>query len=145
MKVTRQGRDYAILITDDDRNSRDALRDIIQPEGFQTLEASCGEEAIDIVQGRTVHLVLLDMHMPTLTGMETLRLVRQINALLPAILVTGAPTDDLVRQAIQAQFYSVIPKPVSKHLLLYTLLKALARAYGQAQDKKDPSEGASQQ
>jgi CheY-like chemotaxis protein len=72
------------------------------------------------------------MHMPTLSGLETLRLVRQFRELLPAILVTGDPSDSLVRQAIQAQCYSVIPKPVSKHLLLYTVLKALARFYGQS-------------
>jgi CheY-like chemotaxis protein len=132
MKATREGRAYSILIADDDRSSRETLRDIIQPEGFQTEVVSSGEEAIDIVRGRPIDLVLLDMHMPTLSGLETLRLVRQFNALLPAILVTGDPSDSLVRQAIQAQFYSVIPKPVSKHLLLYTVLKALARYYGQA-------------
>ncbi len=132
MKATREGRAYSILIADDDSNSRETLRDIIQPEGFQTVTASSGEEAIDIVRGRPIDLVLLDMHMPTLSGLETLRLVRQFHALLPAILVTGDPSDSVVRQAIQAQFYSVIPKPVSKHLLLYTVLKALARFYGQS-------------
>jgi two-component system, response regulator PdtaR len=123
-------KNYAILITDDDTSSRDALRDIIQPEGFQTVVASCGEEAIDIVQVRKIHLVLLDMHMPTLSGLETLRLVRQFHAALPAILVTGDPSEGLVRQAIQAQCFSVLPKPVNKHLLLYTVLKALSRFYG---------------
>ncbi len=131
MKATREGRAYSILIADDDSSSRETLCDIMQPEGFQTVTASSGEEAIDIVRGRPIDLALLDMHMPTLSGLETLRLVRQFNALLPAILVTGDPSDSLVRQAIQAQFYSVIPKPVSKHLLLYTVLKALARFYGQ--------------
>src|SRR5271168_5074365 len=122
MKATREGRDYSILIADDDRHSRDALRDIMEPEGFETLLASSGEEAIDIVRGQAVHLVVLDMHMPTLTGLETLLLVREINSMLPAILVTGDPSDSLVRRAIQAQFYSVIPKPVSKNVLLYTVL-----------------------
>jgi CheY-like chemotaxis protein len=132
MMATREARDYSILIADDDVHSRDALRDIMEPEGFHTLLASSGEEAIELVRGCTVHLVLLDMHMPTLTGLETMLLVRQINAMLPAILVTGDPTDSLVRRAIQAQFYSVIPKPVSKSVLLYTVVKALARFYGQA-------------
>ncbi len=125
-------KDYSILIADDDRNSREALREIIQPAGFETHVAASGEEAIDIVLGQAIHLVVLDMHMPTLSGMETLRVVRQINAALPAILVTGDPSDRLVRAAIQAQFYSVIPKPVSKNLLLYTVLKALSRFYGAA-------------
>jgi CheY-like chemotaxis protein len=130
MKATKEARDYSILIADDDRECRCALRDIVEPEGFETLLASSGEEAIDIVRGRPVHLVLLDMHMPRLTGLETLLLVRQINSMLPAILVTGDPTDSLVRQAIQAQCYSVIPKPVRKNVLLYTVLKALTRFYG---------------
>jgi len=129
MKATKEAREYSILIADDDSQSRDALRAIMEPEGFETLLASSGEEAIDIVRGQTVHLILLDMHMPTLTGLDTWLMVRQINTMLPAILVTGDPTERLVRQAIQAQFYSVIPKPVSKHVLLYTVLKALARFY----------------
>jgi len=123
-------KDCSILITDDDSHSRDALRDALQVEGFHTVTASCGEEALDVVQIETVHLVLLDMHMPTLSGLDTLRLVRQFHAGLPAILVTGDPSETLVRQAIRAQCFSVLPKPVNKHLLLYTVLKALARFYG---------------
>jgi CheY-like chemotaxis protein len=120
----------SILITDDDSNSREALRDVLQIEGFRTVVASCGEEAVDVVQVTPVHLVLMDMHMPTLSGLDTLRLVRQLHAELPAILVTGDPSDLLVRQAIRAQCFSVLPKPVNKHLLLYTVLKALSRFYG---------------
>lgn len=130
MKATAEARDYSILIADDDRASQDVLRAIIQPAGYQTLLASSGEEAVDIVRGRPVHLVLLDMHMPHLTGLETAQLVHQINERLPAILVTGDPSESLVRQAIQAHIFSVIPKPVSKGLLLYTVLKALSRSYG---------------
>ena len=130
MKATAEARDYSILIADDDRASLDALRAIIQPAGYETLLATSGEEAVDIVRGRPVHLMLLDMHMPHLTGLETAQLVRQINERLPAILVTGDTSESLVRQAIQAQIFSVIPKPVSKGLLLYTVLKALSRSYG---------------
>src|ERR1700685_94095 len=94
---------YRILITDDDNRCREALRDIMAPQGYETLEATCGEEAIDIVRtGIEVHLVLLDMHMPTITGLETLHQVRQVNALLPAILVTADATESLMRQAIQS-------------------------------------------
>jgi CheY-like chemotaxis protein len=78
----------------------------------------------------TVHLVLLDMHMPRLTGLETSQLLHQINALLPTILVTADATDSLLRRAVQAHVYSVIPKPVSKHVVLYTVVRALARFHG---------------
>ena len=124
---------YNILITDDDRGCREALRDIFEPEGYQTYLASSGEEAVDIVLHQAVHVVLLDMHMPKLTGLETLELVRQINDVLPCILVTADSNEALMRQAFRARVYSVIPKPVSKNVVLYTVVRALVRAYGNVQ------------
>jgi two-component system, response regulator PdtaR len=121
---------FSILITDDDSGSREALRDIVEPEGYRTLLASSGEEAIDIVRQERVHLALLDVHMPRLTGLETIQLVHQINEILPCILVTANATEDLLRQAFTVQAYSVIPKPVSKNVLLYTVVRALMKAYG---------------
>jgi two-component system chemotaxis response regulator CheY len=121
---------YSILITDDDCGSRDALRDIVEPEGYRTYLASSGEEALDIVRNEKVHLALLDMHMPRLSGLETVELVHQIDEFLPCILVTGNATQDVVRQAFTVRAYSVIPKPVSKSVLLYTVVRALMKAYG---------------
>src|ERR1700681_731139 len=90
---------FSILITDDDSGSREALRDIVEPEGYRTLLASSGEEALDIIREERVHLALLDVHMPRLTGLETIQLVHQINEVLPCILVTANATADLIRQA----------------------------------------------
>ena len=132
MMATPETRDYSILIADDDRNSREVLRQIMEPEGFRTLTASSGEEVLDIVREAPVHLLLLDMHMPTLTGLETLRLARQLKAMLPAILVTGSASESLLRQACQEHVYSVIPKPVSKNVVLYTVVRALAHSYGRS-------------
>jgi CheY-like chemotaxis protein len=130
MKATSQGSDYSILIADDDTSCRQALRDIMGAEGFRTWTASSGEEALDIVREKDVHLALLDMHMPTLTGLETLQLARQIKSLLPAILITGDFNENLIRQACQLHFYSVIPKPINKNVVLYTVVRALAGVYG---------------
>ena len=121
---------YSILIADDDSSSREALRDIMAHEGYQTVLASCGEEAVDLIREAPVHLAVLDMHMNTLTGLETLHLARQIHNALPAILVTGDPTENIIRQAHQALVYSVLPKPVNKSMVLYTVMRALKRFYG---------------
>jgi CheY-like chemotaxis protein len=120
---------YSILITDDDRGCREALRDIVEPEGYPTLLASSGEEAVDIVRETPVHLVLLDMHLPRLTGLETMELMRQVNGRLPCILVTADASAELMRRAFSARAYSVIPKPVSKNVVLYTVVRALIRTY----------------
>jgi len=133
MIATKGSKPYSILITDDDRGCREALREIVEPEGFRAVLAESGEEALDIVRDEPVHLMLLDMHLPKLTGLETLQLVHQINAVLPCILVTGDANEVLMRQAFRAHAYSVIPKPVSKNVLLYTVVRALARAYGSPQ------------
>jgi CheY-like chemotaxis protein len=129
MNATTDRYNYSILITDDDRGCREALREIVEPQGYRTLLASCGEEALDIVQDEEIHLALLDMHMPSMTGLEVLRLLRQVRE-LPVILVTADADAGLIRQAQQARAYSVIPKPVSKNVLIYTMVRALLRAYG---------------
>src|SRR5262245_41220291 len=130
MMATMQRKPYSILIADDDRGCREALREIVEPEGYRALLASSGEEAIDIVQAESVHLVMLDMQVPTLTGLETIQLVRQINAILPCVLVTADATEQLMQQALRAKAFSVIAKPVSKNVVLYTVVRALVRAYG---------------
>ena len=131
--IATKGSMYSILIADDDSGCRDALRSIVEPEGYRTLLAGSGEEALDIVRQQAVDLALLDMHMPRLTGLETLELVRQMNAFLPCILVTADTNEVLIRQAFRARAYSVIPKPVSKHVVLYTVVRALVRVHGRPQ------------
>jgi CheY-like chemotaxis protein len=123
---------YSVLITDDDPACRQALKDIIEPEGYQTLMAESGEEALDIVQQKPVHAVLMDMHLPKLSGLEVLRILRQMRPTLPSILVTADATAELIRQAFAVHAYSVIPKPVSKHVVLYTVVRAIVRVHGSA-------------
>jgi DNA-binding response OmpR family regulator len=134
MQAPPQLCEYSILITDDDRNCREALREIMEPQGFRTFLAACGEEALEITETEPVHLAILDMHMPTLTGLETLSLLRQIRALLPCILVSADVTESLMRQAWQAHAYSVIPKPVSKNVVIHTVVRALIRVYGETRE-----------
>ncbi|MFN4259472.1 MAG: response regulator [Gemmataceae bacterium] len=131
-------RPYSILITDDDPGCRQSLRDVFDSEGYRTLLASSGEEALDIVREEPVHLALLDMHMPRLTGLETLQLVQQVNAVLPCIIVTADADEGLMRQALRAKAYSVIPKPISKHVVLYTVVRVLGRVYGDTSTDKPP-------
>ena len=119
---------FSILVADDDRGSRDTLAQMLADRGFSTITATSGEEAIEIVRVETIHLVFLDMHMPRMTGLEALQQVRVFNELLPAILVTADATREVIRQALQAHVYSVLPKPVNKSVLLHTLARALGRA-----------------
>jgi CheY-like chemotaxis protein len=127
-------RRYTILITDDDRGVREALGEIVETRGLRPVLAADGEQALEIVQHEPIHLALLDYQMPRLTGLETLQLVRQINALLPAILITADATREVMSAAFRAQVFSVVPKPVNPHVVLSTVLRALGRVYGTVDD-----------
>src|SRR5262245_61569704 len=103
----------SLLITDDDRDFRETLREVFEPRGFRTILAADGEEALEIVGREAVHVILLDMHMPRLTGLETMRRVQELYTPLPCILISAALDDQLIQQAWEARAFSVLPKPIS--------------------------------
>ena len=119
----------SLLITDDDRDFRETLQGVFEPLGFRTLLAGDGEEALKIVGSEEVHLLLLDMHMPKLTGLETLRRVKQIKAILPCILISADADEVLAEQARRAQAFSVLSKPISRLNITNIVLMALRRTY----------------
>jgi CheY-like chemotaxis protein len=120
---------YSLLVTDDDPSARETLRDIFEPAGYRTHLASSGEEAIDIVKRQEIHLALLDIHLPRLTGLETMEIVRQIKGLLPTILMSADRDESLLRQALAAHAYCVLSKPLSRNGVLYVVNRALAKFY----------------
>lgn len=131
------GNPPSILITDDDRDFRETLGGVFEPLGFRTLMASDGDEALWIVRREAVHLIVLDMHMPKLTGLETLRLVKQVNACLPCILLSADADDVLVEQALEADAFSFLSKPVTRQKITHTVRLALRRTYNWPADEPD--------
>ena len=120
---------YSILITDDDQAARETLREIVAPQGYRTLMAGSGEEALDLVREHEVHLALFDMHLPRLSGLETLALVRQMKGAIPAILITADQDENLMRRALSEHAFCVLAKPVSKNVVIYVVHKAIAKYY----------------
>jgi len=119
----------SLLITDDDDQFRETLQAAFEPEGYRTILAGDGEEALRIVRRQEVHLVLLDMHMPKLTGLETLRLLKQFKAMLPCILLSARLDEFVIEQARLAEAFSVLSKPVTLGQITHTVRQALQRTY----------------
>ena len=119
----------SLLITDDDPGFRETLRVIFEPKGFRTLLAGDGDEALKIVRNEQVHVVLLDMHMPRLTGLETLRLLKEFRAMLPCILLSAQLDERIVEQAQRAHAYSVLSKTVTLRQITSIVFQALQRTY----------------
>jgi CheY-like chemotaxis protein len=120
---------YSLLITDDDPSARETLRDIFEASGYRTFLAESGEEAIDIATREDVHLALMDMHLPRISGLEALEIVRQTKHDLPGILVTADRDEHLYRRALSAHVYCVLAKPVSRNLVIHVVTRALAKFY----------------
>lgn len=124
---------FQLLITDDNPSFRQTLREVLEDHPFLVLhEAESGEEAVEVVRHRRIDIVLLDMHMRILTGVETLRILKQLDFIRPCILITSDTSEDLYRDAQEAQAYSVLKKPVRRRELVDTVSQALISAYSQA-------------
>jgi len=119
---------YQLLIADDDAGFRNVLKELFNPY-FELFEAESGEEAVELVEQFQVDLVLLDMHMDVLTGLEAVRIMKQINAILPCILITADATDELRQDASDADAFEVLSKPFKRQELVSTVSHALLETY----------------
>lgn len=120
----------SLLITDDDRAWRETLRQVFTVHGFQTWLAADGEEALHIVHRERVDLLLADMHMPRLSGLELLRRLQRFQTAPPAILVTSDWTESLREEALRASAVDVLRKPLRLGQLVSTVQRVLQERSG---------------
>jgi len=119
----------SLLITDDDLDFRETLRGVFEPRGFHTLVAGDGEEALEVVRTKEVHLLLLDMYMPRLSGLETIRRVKQFHELLPCILLSADMDQHLAAEARRARAFSALSKPVRFAEITSVVSRAMRTIY----------------
>jgi len=121
---------YALLIADDDEVCLDSLREVFEPEGYRTYLARSGPRAVEVVRRHAVHVALVDMQMPGMTGLETIRLLRDaFQPPIPCVLMSGEATQELRRKALAVHACSFIPKPLNLHVLRETVAEILQRYY----------------
>ena len=116
-----------LLITDDEPAWRSALQEFLEQAGYQTLLAASGEEALEFVEERTVDCMLLDYQLPGVSGIETLKLIREVHAFLPCIMITSVDSRHLMQQALALHVFTVLSKPVSRELVTISVRRALRR------------------
>jgi CheY-like chemotaxis protein len=120
----------SLLITDDDRDFRETLRGLFESRGYRTLLAADGDEALEIVGRQPVHLALLDMHMPRLSGLETIRRIRQMRFdVLPCILISAALDAEIEEEARRQRAFSVLAKPIRLREITGLVQQALSQTY----------------
>jgi len=115
-----------ILIVDDEKNYPPILAAVMEEEGFEPLMANSGEEALAILKHSDIDLVLTDMKMPSMDGIELLENVKKKDPELPVIMMTAHGTVEKAVEAMQKGAYSYIMKPFDNDSLTLYVNKAIA-------------------
>lgn len=100
-----------VLLLEDDENMHDALSDTLEDEGFEVIGAYSGEEAIQLAMGRDLDLMVTDVRLSGMDGIETLRLIRETHPNLRAIVITGYASKDSPARAIRLKVADYLIKP----------------------------------
>ena len=115
----------SILIIDDEKAIRKTLSEILSYEGYKIDEAADGEEGIKKFSNTSYDVVLCDIKMPKLDGIEFLEKAREINADVPIIVISGHGNIDTAVEAVKKGAFDYISKPPDLNRLLITLRNAL--------------------
>jgi two-component system nitrogen regulation response regulator NtrX len=114
-----------ILIIDDEARIRESMSGILSDEGFQALSAEDGQQGLALLEEERVDLVLLDIWMPGLDGMEVLRKIKELQPELPVIMISGHGTIETAVQATKMGAYDFIEKPPSYDKIILSINNAL--------------------
>ncbi len=115
----------SILIIDDEKSIRKTLAEILGYEGYKIDEASDGEEGFKKFKEKNYDLVLCDIKMPKLDGIEFLELAREINNEIPIIIISGHGNIETAVEAVKKGAYDYISKPPDLNRMLITLRNAM--------------------
>lgn len=103
---------HLLLVVDDDRGMRDTLLDILEERGYRVGVASDGVEALEAVKSEAHDLVLMDIAMPRMNGVEALKELKRIDGHTVVIMMTAYAMQDLIEEALREGVYEVVYKPL---------------------------------
>jgi DNA-binding NtrC family response regulator len=115
----------SVLIADDDPGVRESLHEILDRAGWETHLAEDGHQAIEIIRVRVVRVALVDMRMPDLSGIETLRELHLVTATLPVIAMTADRDLWVKDDVVAAGAFDLLWKPLRRDEVMGALERAL--------------------
>jgi two-component system, NtrC family, nitrogen regulation response regulator NtrX len=116
-----------ILVIDDEAAIRDSLKMTLEYEGYEFAGAATGQEGLALVEREAPDLVLLDVKMPGMDGLEVLERLRSMNETLPVVVVSGHGTISTAVEATKKGAFDFIEKPFASERILVVLRNALAQ------------------
>lgn len=116
-----------VLIVDDEEGIRESLSGILEDEGYDILTASSGEDALTITKEHMPDIVFLDVWLPEMDGLETLPRLKEIDANIPVIMISGHGNIEIAVRATRLGAYDFLEKPLSLEKVIITAKRALER------------------
>ena len=116
-----------ILIVEDNEKNLKLVRDVLQVKGYETLEAGTAEEGLKIAREKKPALILMDIQLPGMSGIEALRALRAApaTAAIPVVAITASVMQQDRQQIMNAGFDGFIEKPINLRVFLDTVQKAM--------------------
>ncbi|MCK5162885.1 MAG: sigma-54-dependent Fis family transcriptional regulator [Desulfobacula sp.] len=115
-----------ILIVDDEKNYPMIIGELLGEEGYTSLTASSGMEALDILNNELIDLVLTDVNMPGMSGIQLLEKIKEINPDIPVIIMTAYGSVEKAVEAMHKGAYTFILKPFENQALIAHIAKAIS-------------------
>ena len=115
-----------ILVVDDIPDMANSLADILEMKGFAVHAAASGAEALEILRGQAVDILLTDVKMPGMNGLELYREARKLYPKVTTIFMTAYSADELIQQGRVEGIKAILDKPVDMEFL-FTLLRSIIR------------------
>jgi DNA-binding response OmpR family regulator len=116
-----------ILVVDDEPVARQSLSDILKLEGYQVVAAPNGQAAVEHVRTHSVDLMIVDLKMPGMDGLEVVQVVNQLSAETEVILLTAHGSIETAVQALRLRIHDYLLKPASPAQVLASVKKGLSR------------------
>jgi two-component system nitrogen regulation response regulator NtrX len=117
-----------VLVIDDESAIRDSLKMILEYEDYQFVGAASGQEALDVIRRERPDIVLLDIKMPGMDGMEVLRKIRALDEGLPIVMISGHGNTATAVEAIRSGAIDFLDKPLSSERVIVTLRNVLRQS-----------------
>jgi DNA-binding NtrC family response regulator len=114
-----------VLVVDDEELNRDLLQQMLEREGYQVAIAANGQEALALLRQETFHVVLTDLKMPGMTGVEVIRELKMLAPFTMGIIHTAYGSVETAVEAMKAGAYDYVTKPVMRDELLVVIQRAL--------------------